>query len=103
MSELVLAAEQEEDVLRYDQAPRQTDVSSSNAAAQMKPVPERAQATYMPWPSTYQGQQPRAAADHGPPQMQQAKPPVAPNGASHPETGQTKPGSSRPGGMTGQK
>ena len=40
-------------------------------------------------------------ADHGSPQTQQAKPPVALNSASHPETGQIKPWSSQPGGMTG--
>ena len=67
MTELVLAAEQEEDASRYDQAPRRMDMSSSNTAAQMKPVPKRAQATYTPWPYAYQGQQPKAAMDHGPP------------------------------------
>ena len=94
MSELVLAAEQEEDTSRYDQAPQRMDVSSSNNAAQTKPAPERAQATYMPWPYVYQGQWPRAAADHGPLQTQQAKPSVALNGTSRLETGRTKPGSS---------
>ena len=45
----------------------------------------------------------RAMADHGPPQMQQVKLPVAPNGVSRPETGRIKPGSSWPGGTTGQR
>ena len=58
---------------------------------------------YNPRPYTYQGQRPRTAADQGPPRMQQARQSVAPNGASCPETGRTKPGSSRPGGTTGQK
>ena len=35
--------------------------------------------------------------------MQQAKQSVALNGASHLEAGRTKPGSSQPGGTTGQK
>ena len=35
--------------------------------------------------------------------MQQAKPSVAPNGVSHLATGQTKSGSSRPEGTTGQR
>ena len=87
MSELVLAAEQEEDASQYDQAQRRMDALSGNTAAQTRPVPKRARATYTPRPYTYQGQRPRAVVDHGPPQMQQAKPPVAPNGASHPETG----------------
>ena len=102
MSELVLAAEQEEDASWYDQVPRQTEASSGNAATQTRPAPERAWATYMPRPYAYQGQWPRAAADHGPPRTHQAKLPVAPNGASRPETGWTKPGSSRLGGTTGQ-
>ena len=62
MSELILAAEQEED---DNQAPRQTDALSSNNTAQT--MPERAQATYTPWPYVYQGQWPRAVVDHGPP------------------------------------
>ena len=94
MSELMLAAAQEEDTSRYDQIPRQTDASSGNAATQMRPMPERARVTYMPWLYAYQGQRPRAAVDHGPPRTQQVKPPVAPNGASRPETGRTKPESS---------
>jgi gag-polyprotein putative aspartyl protease len=103
MSELVLAAEQEEDASRYDQVPRRTDASSGNAVTQTRPAPERARATYAPRPYAYQGQRPRAAVDHGPPRTQQAKPSVAPNGANRPETGRPKPGSSRPKGTTGQR
>ena len=73
------------------------DALSGNTAAQTRPVPERAWATYTPQPYAYQGQR------HGPPRTQHVKPPVAPNSVSHPETGQTKPGSSWPGGTTGQR
>ena len=66
-------------------------------------MPERARTAYNPRPYAYQGQRPRTVADQGPPRMQQARQSVAPNGASRPEAGRTKPGSSRPGGMTGQK
>ena len=42
--------------------------------------------------------------DHGPLNTTgEAGPSVAPNGASHSEAGQTKPGGSQPGGTTGQK
>ena len=79
------------------------DASSSNTAAQTRPAPERAWAAYMPQLYAYQGQWPRTMADHGLPQMQQVKPPVALNGMSRLETGRIKPGSSRPRGMTGQR
>ena len=103
MSELVFAAEQIEDTLHYDWGTQQVDTLSSNIAAQTKLVPERAQATYMPWPYVVQGQWPRAAVDHGPPQTPQVKLSVAPNSASCSETGWTKPGNSWLVGMTGQK
>ena len=79
------------------------DTLSSNTAAQTKPVPERAQATYTPRPYTPQGQRPRAAVDHGPPRTPQVRPSVVPNGMSRLEPGRTKPGNSWPGGTTGQK
>ena len=100
MSELVFAAEQIEDVSCYDWGVRRMDALSSNTAAQMKPAPKRAWATYTPWPYAPQGQWPRAVANHGPLQTPQARPSVALNSASHPETGQTKPENSQPGGMT---
>ena len=94
MSELVFVAEQIEDVSHYNWGVRLVDTSSSNSAAQMKPVPERAQATYMPRLYVAQGQRPRAAVDHGPLQTPQARPSVALNSMSCSENGQTKPGNS---------
>ena len=60
MSELIFAAEQIEDTSHYNWWVPQVDVSSSNTAAQTKPVPPRAWATYTPWPYIVQGQRPRA-------------------------------------------
>ena len=56
MSELVLAAEQEEDASQYDQAPRRMDALSGNTAAQTRPAPKRAWAAYTRQPYAYQGQ-----------------------------------------------
>ena len=67
MFELVFAAEQIEDASHYNWGVRQTDTLSSNTATQTKPAPKRARATYTPRPYIPQGQQPRAAVDHGPP------------------------------------